>query len=314
MRLAVIGEPCIDYIHRLGAHPSKQLGGILYSVVSLAVICNKSDEIYPVMNLGADEYENIASFLQGFKNIKMDFITKCAHNTRVVNLYYKGLSSDSKTYDREESSTEPTLPLTFQQISPAIEIMDGILINMVSGVDLNFDTLVVTKSEFTKYIHMDIHNIVMHTAKDGKRTRGPVTNWLGWCSGSDTLQMNEEEIRVISGENLKEYETAERILSGGGVKALVVTRGKKGASLYQKKIKSIKGSKYFELDKIDVPSVETRNFKDSTGCGDVFAAAFFYKSAENNLSDFSASLHFANRIASRNAALNGVEELYKLND
>jgi hypothetical protein len=316
LKFGVIGEPCIDYIHREGFDSEKHLGGILYSVVSLAVISKKSDEVYPIMNLGMDEYENVTSFLSKFKNIKLDFINKCSHNTRVVNLYYKSWSpaTDSKTYDREESSTEPAFPVIFKQISPAINIMDGILVNMISGVDLTLDTLIVLRNEFKGYMHMDFHNIVMSTAKDGTRMRSPVKNWRQWCSNCDTLQMNESEISAISEEGLNEYKAAEIILTEGTVKALVITRSKQGASLYQKKIKERAGEKYFELDKIDVPSVETPDFKDSTGCGDVFASAFFYKLTENNLSDLSASIHFANRMASRNATLIGPEELHKLND
>ena len=316
MKLGVIGEPCIDFIHREGFDSKKHLGGILYSVVSLAVISKKPDEVYPIMNLGSDEYENVTLFLENFKNIRTDFITKCSHNTRVVNLYYKSGSSDtgSKTYDREENSTEPTLPLTFEQISPAARIMNGMLINMVSGVDLALDTLKSVRNEFKGYVHMDAHNIVMQTAKDGKRSRAPLNNWLQWCSNCDTLQMNEAEIAVISGEGLREYETADKILESNIVKSLIVTRGRQGASLYQKKIKTTRQEKYSELDKTDVPAIENRRFKDSTGCGDVFASGFFYKSIENNQRDFPASFHFAGRMASINTALGGVEELHKLND
>ncbi len=126
MKFGVIGEPCIDFIHR-GGKESKSLGGILYSVVSLAVIA-PNDEIYPIMNLGADEFDNIISFLGRFRNIKTDFINKAEHKTRVVNLFYKGLEAEfrcpetgmSKTYDREENSTEPTLPVDYDWIKPVL--------------------------------------------------------------------------------------------------------------------------------------------------------------------------------------------------
>ena len=37
MKLAVIGEPCMDYIHRGSETTEKQFGGILYSLVSFKV-------------------------------------------------------------------------------------------------------------------------------------------------------------------------------------------------------------------------------------------------------------------------------------
>ena len=338
MRLGVIGEPCIDYIYRevpggavrpapagRPAPPGRQettkhFGGILYSVVSLAVITNKRDEIYPVMNLGEDEYDNITSFLSKFANIKMDFIYKSTHSTRIVKLCYRTGSSDAicqgssitKTYDREESSTEPAPSISIEQINPAAARMDGILVNMVSGTDIDLKTLLSLREGYKGYIHMDSHNIVMRTGRDGTRSRGPVKDWLKWCTNCNTLQMNEAEISAISKERLDEYRTAEKILGSGKVKSVIITRGIRGVTMFEKKTKSSSGVSYSELDKIDLPSVETSRFADSTGCGDVFAAGFFYRNLENNLSDLKASLHYANRLAGRKSELIGVEELEKL--
>jgi len=331
MKLGVIGEPCIDYIQRDGTKANKQLGGILYSTVSLAIIAGKSDEVYPIFNLGEDKYYSIILFLSKFKNIKFDYVYKCKHKTRIVKLIYKSGSStpdclsargseqvcvennDKQTYDREESSTEPTLPLGFEQVKPSLEMVDGLLINMVSGIDITLETLSSIRQKFKGYIHMDLHNVVMKTEKDGGRHRAPIDNWLDWCCNCDTLQMNEAEILVLSGgEGLNEYETAEKILKTKKVKSVVVTRGNQGVSMYMPENKSFSGEKYFELDKIDLPPIEIKHFKDSTGCGDVLGSAFFYKSLNNNLTNIPVSLNYANKLASRNAELMGVEEMEKL--
>ena len=287
----------------------KHFGGILYSVVSLAVIAKKTDEIYPVMNLGNDEYVNVASFLTKFKNIKTDFIYRCTHNTRVVNLYYKQEDSGSgrKTYDRDENSTEPTLPVSIEQIKRPSYVMDSILINMVSGMDIGFDTLESIRRNFGGYIHMDLHNVVMKTNKDGTRTQKPVKKWFIWCTNSDTLQMNESEIRVLTGERTSEHETAEKILNSGDVRSLTITRGKKGVSLYEKKFYGEPG-----VERTDFPAIETPDFKDSTGCGDVFGSGFFYNMCESNLKETHSAINFANSLASRNSELLGVEELENL--
>lgn len=317
MKLGVIGEPCIDYIHRAEKAKDKQLGGILYSITSLAVISGKDDEVYPIMNLGNDEYDFVTSFLSRFKSIKHDFINRSDHKTRIVNLYYKSSTDDTesgtkKTYDREENSTEPTLPVEYDFISKALPILDGLLVNMVSGVDLTLETLRKTRENFPGYIHMDLHNVVMDTHEDGRRIQSPVKDWAEWCSQSDTLQMNESEISAMHSEKMNEYETADRILSEGKVKALVITRGKSGVSLYRRIEKNNSGEQYFELDKMDLPSIERNNFKDSTGCGDVFASCFFYKNMVHNVADFHTSLNYANKMASVNSSLTGVEEINKL--
>ncbi len=319
MKLGVIGEPCIDFIHRGKSVKNKQLGGILYSLVSLAVLAGKKGEVYPVFNLGADEFEFIISFLSKFENIRTDFINKSLHKTRVVNLYYNEPenydSKRKKTYEREESSTEPALPVDYGLISKALPELDGLFINMVSGTDITLGSLKQIRKDFINYIHMDFHNVVMITNKDGTRVRKPVTEWLEWCSQSDTLQMNETEISVMHEEKMNEYETAEIILSTASVKALIVTKGSDGACIYQRTEKQYKGEKYHELDKIDVQANERNDFKDSTGCGDVFGTAFFYKNMMHTLEnkkDFYSSLNFANKMAGINSSLSGVEELHKL--
>ncbi len=313
LKLGVIGEPCIDYIHRGEKATNKQFGGILYSIVSLAVISKESSEIYPIMNLGSDEYDNVVPFLEGFKNIKTNCIRKSSHNTRVVNLFYEtkdGIlnTTSKKTYDREESSTEPTLPVEYEDVKYILNELDGILINMVSGVDITIDTLKKLRKNFNGYVHMDLHNLVMQTFPDGTRRQLPVKNWEDWCSQSNTLQMNESEIAVLTGGNVTEFETAEKILRAGKVKHIIITRGNEGVSLYQMKTKL----NNTELEKRDFPAVINENFIDSTGCGDVFGASFFYMNALNNLTDINNSINFANKIAGLNTVLSGVEQLYKL--
>jgi hypothetical protein len=310
----------MDYIHRPGVKTEKRLGGILYSVVSLAVISGNENDVYPIMNLGEDEFENVTGFLSSFKNIHTDYIIRTPHETRVVNLYYKDKTVQFKcpetgalkTYDREENSTKPTFPVEFSLVEKALPQMDALLINLVSGIDLTLDTLQNIRKSFNGYIHMDLHNLVMNTHEDGTRTQGPVAGWLEWCRQSTTLQMNESEISVLPREKLHEYETAEKILSDPAIEALVITRGKLGVTLYESKQKQSGDEKYYEPDRFDLPAVEQPHFIDSTGCGDVFAAGFMFNNCMNDTKNFNASLNRANKIASKNAALFGVEELSKL--
>jgi pfkB family carbohydrate kinase len=306
----------MDYIHRGTETRKKQFGGILYSLVSLAAISGTGTDIYPVMNLGEDEFGNVMGLLSGYPNIITDCIRSSEHKTRVVNLYYKDTSSvlnisGKKTYDREENSTEPTLPVEYELIESKLSELDGILVNMVSGVDLELETLLKIRANFSGYIHMDLHNLLMQTFPDGTRQQMPVKNWQKWVESCDTLQMNESEFALFTGDNVNEYETAEKILSQGSVNAIVITRGRQGVSLYERKQKESAGEKYFDLDRADLPSIDSVEFIDSTGCGDVFASGFFYKNLEGK--NLKKALHYANRLAGRNASLHGVEDLHKLN-
>jgi sugar/nucleoside kinase (ribokinase family) len=107
---------------------------------------------------------------------------------------------------------------------------------------------------------------------------------------------------------LNEYEACERILTKRKAKSVIITRGKLGASVYEAKEKN----GHRELDKTDIPPLETAKFKDSTGCGDVFASAFFYRRVSGAGTSASDCAHYASRVAARKAELAGPEEMDRL--
>lgn len=299
----------MDYIHRGSSSTEKQFGGILYSAVSLAVLAGSKAEIFPVMNLGSDEFENVTGYLKRFDNINNGYINRSEHKTRVVDLYYKDKDSvlnisNKRTYDREENSTLPTTPVSYSQVCGLLQNVQGILVNMVSGTDITLDTLQQIRRNFKGFIHMDLHNLVMQTFPDGTRKQFPVKDWKSWVSCTDTLQMNESEINILTGDNVTEYATAGEILKNG-VTSLIVTRGRVGISHYFQDKNGV-------LQKEDLASVNSPEFIDSTGCGDVFASAFFFKNAESGGKEVNFALNFANKMASVNASLQGVEDLEKL--
>ncbi|MCX6164838.1 MAG: carbohydrate kinase family protein [Ignavibacteriae bacterium] len=310
MKYLVIGEPCVDLIHKADGEIIHSYGGILYSVISLAVLAGKEDLIYPVMNLGSDEYENITNILKRYPNIKLDGIYKVSHPTRKVNLYYNMYNSGNSA--RIETSTEPTYTIGYDSIEKFLRETDAILINMISGVDITLDTLKNIRKNFNGFIHIDIHNLVMKTNPDGTREHTNLEGWREWCSNTDTVQMNEFEITTLSKTKKIEYEVAEEILinMNNNVKGIIVTRGKNGISGFTKKEKSFGGETFCDLDKDDVSAIENPHFVDSTGCGDVFAASFTLDFSKNE--NFKKSLHYSTRIASFNTSLEGIGELYKL--
>jgi sugar/nucleoside kinase (ribokinase family) len=310
MKYVVIGEPCVDLIHKSDGEVIRSYGGILYSTISLAVLAGKEDSVYPVMNIGDDEYDNITSILKKYENIKFDGLTKVSHPTRRVNLFYNMYNSGNQA--RMETSTEPTNTIGFESIEKLLPGTDAILVNMISGVDITLDTLKNIRKNFDGFMHIDIHNLVMKTNPDGTREHTNLPDWREWCSNTDTVQMNEFEIITLSRTIKNEYEVAEEVLINikNNVIAIVITRGKNGVSGFTKQEKSFGGEVYYDLDRDDVSAIESPHFVDSTGCGDVFAASFTLDFSKNK--NFKKSLHFASRIASFNTSLAGIDELYKL--
>ncbi|MDQ3194313.1 MAG: carbohydrate kinase family protein [Bacteroidota bacterium] len=310
MNYLVIGEPCVDVIQKSNGEIIHSYGGILYSTISMAVLSKPGDNIIPVMNVGEDEFENITNIFKKYPNIKTTGLNMVKHPTRKVFLNYNLYNSDKNA--RMESSSEPTYTLDYVQCENFLSMADAILVNMISGVDITIDTLKKIRKNFKKFIHIDIHNIVMHTKEDGSRIHSNIDNWHEWCTNADTVQMNEFEIAVLSKEKLKVYKIAEEILytKNFDVKGVIVTRGINGVTGFTKKVKIYGNEKFNDLDLNEIAAVENPHFADSTGCGDVFASAFTLDYSINN--DFVKSLHYANRMASLNASLEGIGELVKL--
>lgn len=310
MNYLVIGEPCVDVIQKSNGEILHSYGGILYSVISMAVLAKPDDTVIPIMNIGEDEFDNIVNIFSKYPNIKTYGLNKVKHPTRKVHLYYNLYNTDKKA--RMESSSEPTYTLDYIQIENFLKMADAILINMISGIDIKLETLKRIRQNFNGFIHIDIHNIVMDTLQDGSRVHKHVDDWYQWCTNSDTIQMNEFEAAILSREKLTEYKIAEEILFSKNydVKGVVITRGIKGISAFTKKEKTYGNEKYSDLDLSEIAAIENPHFADSTGCGDVFASSFTLDYSVNK--DFTKSIHYANRIASLNASLDGIDQLDKL--
>ena len=310
MKYLVIGEPCVDLIYKADNEIIRSYGGILYSIISLSVLSSKDDIIYPIMNLGADEYDNIINILKKYPNINIDGVYKVSHPTRKVNLYYNVYNSGKSA--RMESSTDPTYTIDYDAIKIFLPGTDAILINMISGIDIALDTLKNIRNDFSGFMHIDIHNLVMKTNPDGSREHTNLEEWREWCTNTDTVQMNEFEVTSLSRTVKKEYQVIEEILINQKkeITGVIITRGKSGVSAFTKKEKAFGNEKFFDLEREDVSAIENPHFVDSTGCGDVFAASFTLDFSKNK--NFKKSIHYSTRIASFNASLEGIDELHKL--
>ena len=115
------------------------------------------------------------------------------------------------------------------------------------------------------------------------------------------VQMNEEEAGAITGIKYSDGELANQILALD-TKVLHLTRGSAGSTLFIDSHKQVK--------RHDIPPVEPEMAVDTTGCGDVFGAAYcaYYLKSKN----IPVSAKFANRVASFNAQIAGSQQIDKL--
>lgn len=301
MLITVVGHICKDIIHYSDKNNDQKqyFGGIIFSVLTLANLASEKDRIQPVFGIGQNDYDNLKSILEKFKNIDTSGIYKLKSPTNEVHLFYK------KNLDtRIECSKNISPPIPFNRIKSMLDC-DGILINMVSGSDITLETLDQIRVETRENkipIHFDFHSLTLGIDQEFKRFRRPLMDWRRWCFLINSIQMSEEEAKGLTTEKYNEEMLINHLMPLM-VNTLLITRGARGVTIVHQddhknlSIKDIKGISYGKTI-------------DTTGCGDVFGAAFLYNFLKTK-DDYSAA-EFANKVAALNATLKNSEELFDL--
>lgn len=293
MNITVIGHLCLDVIHYPDGTETESYGGIFYTVAALANLLAENDVVKPVFGVGKNEYDAFIERLAKYPNVDTKGIYKFDGPTNHVHLFYEQHGS------RTECSKHIADPIPFQNIKRHLN-SDMILVNMISGFDIALETLDAIRlhvRERNVPIYLDCHSLTLGIKDDGTRFRRPIETWRRWLFMLHAVQMNEEEAAGLPIERLTEEEFATFTLALM-TKALIITRGVKGFTLWQESHKQISR---FDSEPHDTIAV------DPTGCGDVFAAAYcayFLKTG-----DIRSSAQFANRIAGWNASLRGSAQI-----
>jgi len=298
MTITVIGHICKDIVHNPAEKDvtEESFGGIMYTLLTLANLMNERDCIQPVFGVGQADYESLMEQLQPYKNIDVSGIFKFKYPTNQVQLFYE---KDAQT--RIECSQHIAAPIPFNRIKLYLD-GDGVLVNMVSGADITLETLGYIRMEVRERgipIHFDFHSLTLGTDKEFKRFRRPLTDWRRWCFMLNSIQMSEEEALGLSAERYDEKTLTNHLMTLM-VETLLITRSKRGLTVIVQDI-------HKKLTQKDIEGVTYGDTVETTGCGDVFGAAFLYQYLKSKDSFIAAE--FANKTAALNATFKNTKEL-----
>lgn len=291
MNIVVIGHPCFDVIQRPNAEETRSYGGIYYAVATLANLADERMSILPIFPVGENEYIQYVEELAKYPAIDTSGIYPYKGPSNEVRLIY------ADTNARVECSKHifPSIPCSM--VRPFLDRADGILINMISGFDLELETLDEIRMAVRDRhvpIHLDIHSLTLGVDQEHRRFRRPLPVWRRWCFMIETIQMNEEEAAGLTPDHLDENSLALQLLSLGG-RSFIVTRAERGATVYNQEHKHVK--------RHDLPPPTVSKVVDPTGSGDVFGAAFIYRYFQTRGALESAA--FANEVAGLNVEFAG---------
>jgi len=283
MKILVIGHSVEDHIHQNNEEEVKP-GGIYYSVLGLTKIVAVDDEIHLVtalqksnQHLFSDIYDKINK-----KNISwVDEIPK-------VHLIIHESEERTECYE----NISKNLDIDFSALSG----FEGILINMITGYDITLEQLKKIRRNFSGMIYLDVHSLSRGITENKTRVFRQITNFNEWASCADFIQANQLEVKTLSNRE-DEFDISSEILKFE-TKALIVTKGDKGASVYFKPSEKI--------EHIHVPAEKVKSV-NKVGCGDIFGSVFFYTYLKSK--NIKESLVTANSAAGKIAATNNLNEI-----
>lgn len=252
MKLLLIGHSVADIISK-DVEKIIQPGGLFYTASAIKELSTKNDSIFlctqiddKYYNLYEQVYESFdLSLTERVNSIPMVELTLAGHFERKE--HYKNLCNNIKIdYSR-------------------LKEFDGILINMITGFDIDLTQLREIRKSTKALIYFDVHTLSRGIDENLHRDFRSIPNFDKWAENIDIIQCNQHEIFTLSDQ--KNESKIIKELFECGVKIECVTKGESGVRVYYQN-KSEAASYFRDSKKV--------SHNNKVGCGDVFGAAFFY--------------------------------------
>ncbi len=310
-RLGVIGSFVWDVIYGRDplATPVEEWGGITYALSALDAALSPEWEVVPLAKVGRDVYPRAREFLHTLRSIAPDAepIQVDQLNNR-VELHYVSVER------RSEVLHGGVPPWTWLGLRPLLRNLDALYINLISGFELDLETMQLIRSHFTGPIYCDLHSLLLAVQPDGLRTPQSLPHADEWLACCDLVQVNEDEMQLLAADPMALAATA----IDRGVSSLIVTLGPRGVvwvnapgftGVAARDRRGADAQLAGPVSTALMPAVVSRvkALPDPTGCGDVLGATLFSRLLCGDT--FSDALHAAVRAAGKNVEFRGASGL-----
>lgn len=257
MKLLVIGHSVLDFIND-GKLIKQSAGGIHYTVKALNKLKSAEDDIFLCSQY---DDETISFFNNEIDKIDKSFLTKVDRIPRV----HLNIFKEKERHEKYENITN-NLTININDFNQ----FDGILINMITGYDINLNQLKHIRNNYNGLVFIDVHTLSRGLDENYKRNFRVIPNFNEWAKRLNIIQVNQQELFTLF-DLTSEDEIVNKIFTYG-IRVLCVTKGEFGATVY-----------FHKNDKVISNTItgNKANNPNVVGCGDIFGATFFYNYIRN---------------------------------
>jgi len=287
--------------------PVEEWGGISYALAAADGLAEPEVRIRPVLKLGRDLAERGFQFLRGLSNIESNHavVIEDAPNPR-VELRYRGTE---RWCERLQGGVTKW---SWGELATKIEGCDALYVNFITGYELDLDIAQQLRRQFKGPIYADIHSLMLAKGPRGERSLQPLRRWDEWLNCFDIVQVNEDELKVLSAQWGDPWAFAADVV-GRTTGVLFVTLGPAGSAyvladgalpLWREPGRTPAAAGFVQTGRLKVEPVQEG---DPTGCGDVWGITAYLGLIEGL--DVETAMRRANLAARANVVYRGTSGL-----
>jgi hypothetical protein len=303
-RLGIIGTLVWDTIHSPDDNevPVRDWGGIAYSLAAFEAVAPEGWEMVPIIKVGSDLRREADDFLGTLGRFASDaFVTTVPEANNRVDLYYQDRSR------RCERLTGGVPGWTWSELEVPALSCDALYVNFIGGWEINLEAAAALGRGYEPPTYCDVHSLILGVGPDGVRRPRPLETRATWLGGFDLVQVNEDELAILSEAGPDRIAMAEDLLADGP-DAVFVTLGAEGAAwVAASDVRWMGGAHGPRRGTVHLDPGETISAADPTGCGDVWGVCCFMSLLGGAALDRSVAR--ANAMAARCAGIRGTAGL-----
>ena len=267
--IALVGFPARDTKHMLNGSVAESLGGVLFSALALAALCEPMGwRAVPICNLGRDIADEARRLLAG-AGCSLEGVHVVDAPTQHSIITFTG---PNERWERVEGKLPSLAP---DHLAPWLTAR-ALAVNFITGVEVDLETFRWLREAYRGPIIVDYHTLALATLPDGRRKPRRRADWAAWMELPTVVQMNRAEAEALAGRELPDVSACKacaRHLLSLGPQAVVITLAEEGAVGAERPHRisgELRGARFAAHH---VPAEPPPELVDTVGCGDVFLAA-----------------------------------------